>query len=146
MGRSWTAVGHTERFQVAVTTAARWARRYRQHGEAGMADHSSRPHHSPNRTPTRRERTIIKVRVLRERVEHGELVRVEGAGQAAADSRSPSNPAQPREPGTGLNQAHDALQNAPSLRPLGRMVALCREGGWSELPTRHTATMRCDQC
>jgi transposase InsO family protein len=30
-----------------------------------MADRSSRPHHSPHRTPTRTERRIIKVRVLR---------------------------------------------------------------------------------
>ena len=30
-----------------------------------MADRSSRPHHSPRRTPTRTERRIIKVRVLR---------------------------------------------------------------------------------
>jgi transposase InsO family protein len=30
-----------------------------------MADRSSRPHHSPGRTPTRTERRIIKVRVLR---------------------------------------------------------------------------------
>jgi transposase InsO family protein len=30
-----------------------------------MADRSSRPHHSPNQTPTRTERRIIKVRVLR---------------------------------------------------------------------------------
>lgn len=30
-----------------------------------MSDHSSRPHHSPRRTPTRTERRIIKVRLLR---------------------------------------------------------------------------------
>src|SRR6185312_2047967 len=42
-----------------------WARRYRDHGEAGMTDRSSRPLTSPNRTPTRTERRIIKVRVLR---------------------------------------------------------------------------------
>lgn len=30
-----------------------------------MADRSSRPHHSPNQTPTRTERRIIKVRVIR---------------------------------------------------------------------------------
>jgi transposase InsO family protein len=30
-----------------------------------MADRSSRPHHSPNRTPTRTERRIIKLRILR---------------------------------------------------------------------------------
>ncbi|MER5730739.1 IS481 family transposase, partial [Streptomyces sp. NPDC002138] len=41
------------------------AQRYRAMGEAGMADNSSRPHHSPRRTPTRTERRIIKVRILR---------------------------------------------------------------------------------
>lgn len=61
----WPLRRAAERFQVAVTTAARWAGRYRELGEAGMADRSSRPHHSPSRTPTRTERRIIKVRVIR---------------------------------------------------------------------------------
>jgi transposase len=62
---SWPLRRAAERFQVAVTTAQRWATRYRRHGEAGMVDRSSRPHRSPRQTPTRRERRIIKVRVLR---------------------------------------------------------------------------------
>jgi transposase InsO family protein len=61
----WPLRRAAERFQVSPTTAQRWAARYRQMGEAGMADRSSRPHHSPRRTPTRTERRIIKVRVLR---------------------------------------------------------------------------------
>jgi transposase InsO family protein len=61
----WPLRRAAERFQVSVSTAARWAGRYRDLGEAGMADRSSRPHASPNRTPTRTERRIIKVRVLR---------------------------------------------------------------------------------
>ena len=61
----WALRRAAERFQVSPTTAARWAGRYRQAGRAGMADHSSRPHRSPGRTPTRTERRIIKVRVLR---------------------------------------------------------------------------------
>jgi transposase-like protein len=61
----WSLRRAAERFQVAVTTAHRWAKRYRQEGPAGMADRSSRPHRSPNQTPTRTERRIIKVRVLR---------------------------------------------------------------------------------
>lgn len=61
----WSLRRAAERFQVAVSTAARWANRYRELGEAGMADRSSRPHHSPNQTPTRTERRIIKIRVLR---------------------------------------------------------------------------------
>ena len=61
----WCERRAAERFQVSVTTARRWAGRYRELGEDGMVDRSSRPHHSPRQTPTRRERRIIKVRVLR---------------------------------------------------------------------------------
>ena len=61
----WPLRRAAERFQVAVTTAKRWADRYRQDGEAGMADRSSRPRTSPRRTPTRTERRIIKVRLAR---------------------------------------------------------------------------------
>ena len=61
----WPLRRAAERFQVSPTTAQRWASRYRQLGEAGMADRSSRPHASPRRTPTRTEWRIIKVRVLR---------------------------------------------------------------------------------
>jgi transposase InsO family protein len=61
----WPLRRAAERFQVSVTTAKRWADRYRQSGEAGMADRPSRPHASPRRTPTRTERRIIKVRLLR---------------------------------------------------------------------------------
>lgn len=61
----WPLRRAAERFQVCHTTAKRWADRYRVHGAAAMADRSSRPHHSPARTPTRTERRIIKVRVLR---------------------------------------------------------------------------------
>ncbi|MGQ9407150.1 IS481 family transposase [Mycolicibacterium gilvum] len=61
----WSLRRAAERFQVSVSTASRWAGRYREQGESGMADRSSRPHHSPNRTPTRTERRIIGVRVTR---------------------------------------------------------------------------------
>ena len=61
----WSLRRAAERFQVSVSTASRWAGRYREQGEAGMADRSSRPHYSPNRTPTRTERRIIGVRVTR---------------------------------------------------------------------------------
>ncbi len=61
----WPLRRAAERFQVSPTTAQRWAGRYRALGEAGLSDRSSRPHLSPGRTPTRTERRIIKVRVLR---------------------------------------------------------------------------------
>lgn len=61
----WPLRRAAERFQVSVETARRWSSRYREHGPAGMIDRSSRPHRSPAQTPTRTERRIIKVRVLR---------------------------------------------------------------------------------
>lgn len=62
---SWPLRWAAERFQVSPTTAKRCASRYRQFGEAGMADRSSRPHFCPRRTPTHTERRIIKVRLPR---------------------------------------------------------------------------------
>ena len=59
----WPLRRAAERFQVSATTAARWAARYRQHGPAGMADLSCRPHHSPGQLPRRTERRIIGLRV-----------------------------------------------------------------------------------
>jgi transposase InsO family protein len=61
----WSLRRAAERFQVSVSTAVRWRDRYLALGEAGMADRSSRPHRSPNRTPMRTERRIIGVRVTR---------------------------------------------------------------------------------
>jgi transposase InsO family protein len=53
------------RFSVGVTTARRWADRYRQLGRAGMVDRSSRPNRCPNQLPRRTERRIVQVRVTR---------------------------------------------------------------------------------
>jgi transposase InsO family protein len=61
----WSLRRAAERFQVSATTAARWAGRYRVLGAEGMKDRSSRPHRSPWRTPSRTERRVIKVRVVR---------------------------------------------------------------------------------
>ncbi|WP_084958517.1 IS481 family transposase [Thermoactinospora rubra] len=58
----WPLRRAAERFQVSATTARRWANRYRQQGPSGMADRSSRPHHSPARTRTSTERRIVKIR------------------------------------------------------------------------------------
>lgn len=63
--QGWPLRRAAERFGVSVTTARRWATRYRQHGKAGMADRSSAPKHSPRRTPTRIERRVIGLRVTR---------------------------------------------------------------------------------
>lgn len=58
----WPLRRAAERFQVSHTTAARWARRYRHHGATGMSDRSSRPHHSPHRTPATVEEQVLRMR------------------------------------------------------------------------------------
>jgi transposase InsO family protein len=58
----WQVARAAERYDVSWPTAKRWADRYRQAGPAGMADRSSRPHHSPRRTPQPVVRRIVHLR------------------------------------------------------------------------------------
>jgi transposase InsO family protein len=58
----WPVARAAERYDVAWPTAKRWADRYREHGPAGMADRSSRPHRQPNRTPQPVVRKIVHLR------------------------------------------------------------------------------------
>jgi transposase InsO family protein len=59
----WPVARAAERYEVSWPTANRWATRYRDHGVAGMADRSSRPHHSPSKTPQPLVRKIVHVRL-----------------------------------------------------------------------------------
>jgi transposase InsO family protein len=61
----WPLRRAAERFQVSVTTAARWSARYRHHGPAGMSDRSSRPHRSPRLTKRRLVKKVIHERTKR---------------------------------------------------------------------------------
>ena len=63
--KNWTLRRAAERWNCSVSTAKRWADRYRAHGVDGMADRSSRPRTSPRRTPTRVERRVLGLRVAR---------------------------------------------------------------------------------
>ncbi len=47
-GRSLRSVAGE--FGVATRTVSKWVKRYREHGAAGLVDHSSRPHNSPRTT------------------------------------------------------------------------------------------------
>ena len=58
----WPVARAAERYDVSWPTARRWADRYRQLGPDGMADRSSRPHCSPNRTPQPLARKIVHLR------------------------------------------------------------------------------------
>ncbi len=60
--QGWPVARAAERFQVSRPTAHRWATRYRDLGAVGMVDRSSRPHHSPRRTPLPVVRRIVHLR------------------------------------------------------------------------------------
>jgi len=49
-------------FKLSRQTVAKWVRRYRDHGVAGLKDRSSRPHRSPRSTPQER---IMQIEQLR---------------------------------------------------------------------------------
>jgi len=61
----WPLRRAAERFGVSVTTAQRWAGRYREAGQAGMGDRSSRPNRCPAQLPRRLEHQIMGLRVTR---------------------------------------------------------------------------------
>ncbi|WP_394619559.1 IS481 family transposase [Lentzea sp. JNUCC 0626] len=60
--QNWPAAAAAKMFMVAERTARKWAARYRDEGQAGMLDRSSRPHHSPNRTSEPVVRQIVVLR------------------------------------------------------------------------------------
>ncbi|HZX03863.1 IS481 family transposase [Kribbella sp.] len=60
--QGWTCAAAAKMFMVSARTAAKWAERYRCEGPAGMADRSSRPHHSPAKTPPQTVRRIVQLR------------------------------------------------------------------------------------
>lgn len=72
------------RFSVSRKTAAKWVARYRQLGAAGLADRSSRPHHSPRQTGSF---LVEKVVVLRRQHRPGWHIARELGLSAATVSR-----------------------------------------------------------
>lgn len=50
--QGWPVARAAARYDVRWATAKRWGDRYRQLGQGGMSDRSSRPHRSPNSTPS----------------------------------------------------------------------------------------------
>lgn len=50
---------------ISRQTASKWWNRYVDHGEAGLVDRGSMPHHSPHRLTQRTERRIIGLRINR---------------------------------------------------------------------------------
>jgi transposase InsO family protein len=58
----WTIEAAAERFQVDAKTVRKWRDRFLTEGSDGLLDRSSRPHQSPNRTPSSVERRVLVLR------------------------------------------------------------------------------------
>ncbi|QPP07334.1 IS481 family transposase [Streptomyces bathyalis] len=64
--RSGRPVAHVAReMGISRATAYKWVRRYACEGQAGLADRSSRPHHTPHRTPRALELRVCALRTER---------------------------------------------------------------------------------
>ena len=61
----WSAEEAAEAAGVSRRTAYKWLARYRDEGDAGLQDRSSRPHHSPRRLPAEWLTTILELRAGR---------------------------------------------------------------------------------
>src|SRR5580765_760503 len=61
----WTLTAAAEAAGVSVRCARKWVGRYREEGEAGLADRSSAPRRVANRTPADRVAVIVVLRRLR---------------------------------------------------------------------------------
>ena len=61
----WTVASAAESMNISRQCAHKWWRRYRDEGEAGLVDRSSRPHSCPHQTSARVERRIVALRQSR---------------------------------------------------------------------------------
>ena len=61
----WTVAAAAESMNISRQCAHKWWRRFREEGETGLRDRSSRPHRCPHQTPARIERRIVALRQSR---------------------------------------------------------------------------------
>jgi transposase InsO family protein len=58
----WTIAGAADSMGISRQTAHKWWRRYREAGEAGLIDRSSRPRNCPRRLDPKLERRLVELR------------------------------------------------------------------------------------
>jgi len=63
--RGWTLKRAAVAYSVSEKTAAKWVRRYRELGRAGLGNRSSRPHRSPRTTSSPLLEKVLSLRRLR---------------------------------------------------------------------------------
>ena len=66
----WPVAHAAQAAGVSRQTAYRWLKRFREEGETGLSDRSSRPRHSPRRVPTEVEERIVADRITEKEGPH----------------------------------------------------------------------------
>ncbi|MGO9508715.1 MAG: IS481 family transposase [Mycobacterium sp.] len=61
----WSITAAAESMNISRQTASKWWGRFVREGDCGLVDRSSRPRHSPNRTPAGIEARILRLRAER---------------------------------------------------------------------------------
>lgn len=79
------------RFGISRKTGYKWLRRHAQAGAEGLSDGSRRPRHSPKRTPSEMEATVLEVRAQHSWGGRKIRRRLEGLGQAQVPAASTIN-------------------------------------------------------
>ena len=77
----WPAARIAEQLGISRATVHKWIRRHRDEGNAGLADRSSRPHHSPTRLTAATEAQIL---TLRQQIRRGPIQLARRLGLAAS--------------------------------------------------------------
>ena len=101
----WSIEMTADRFQVDAKTVRKWRDRFLAEGPAGLEDRSSRPRHSPNRTPASVRRRVLHLRRTRrwgaEHIGHelglapstvGAILRAAGVGRLDRGDRATREP------------------------------------------------------
>lgn len=61
----WSIEDAAHAANVSIRTVYKWLKRFREEGQAGLSDRSSRPHRIPKRTPREQEQQILALRLQR---------------------------------------------------------------------------------
>ena len=107
----WPPAQSAESLGVSRATAYKWLGRYRQHGQAGLADRSSRPHRCPHALPASQVRRVLAARRRRRQ----------------GPPRLGSHLAMPRSTVYGVLRRHHMSRLAHTDRPSGAVVRYERE-------------------
>jgi transposase len=121
----WPPAQAAEALGVSRATAYKWLARYRQHGPAGLADRSSRPHRCPHALSTTQVRRVLAARRRRRQGPH----------------RLGYHLAMPRSTVYGVLRRHGMSRLSHTDRASGVVVRYQRErpGSWSTSTSRSWA-------